>query len=185
MITAEMILYELESSLYNEVSATYNERVALACTHALFECLYLNFNKSPMYIPTSDKAILLTKYEAIWRDFTGSNHVELSIKYHLSFQQIYTITNKMREQYINKIQADIFLESKPKIEDSKPFMLVVFDEYLPPEFLKYGVSECDAMKFSKKIADFLLKNYSGISVLISKHLKKNRANKAQIDCFNL
>jgi len=185
MITANMILHQLESSLYKEVSATYNEKVALACTQALFECLYLNFNKSPMYIPTSDKASLLNKYEAIWADFTGSNYIELSIKYHLSFQQIYTITNKMRGQHINKIQTDIFPKPEPKIEDSKPFMLQVFDEYLPAEFVKCNVSDLDAKKFSKKIADFLLKNYPGISVLISKSLKKKRANKEQIDCFNM
>lgn len=44
---------------------------------------------------------------AIWRDFTGNNHHELAIKYHLSVPYIYEITARMRKLFCAK-QQDLF-----------------------------------------------------------------------------
>lgn len=183
MITADRILRDLESIIYKEVCATYNEKVALACVNALFDCLFLNFNKNPMYIPTSDKVSIQNRYESIWRDFTGSNHHELSIKYRLSLPQIYTIIKKMMSFNVSKVQTDIFPMPDRRTNESKPILLVVVDDYLPAEFVKCGLSQTDSIFFAKKISSHLCEKYPGISVLFSKSMKKKRCNKDQVDCF--
>lgn len=181
MITADVILHDLEVFIYKEICATHGEKMALSSAKALFECLWLNFRKGLMYVPTSKNEDLNERYESIWNDFKGSNHHELAIKYRLSLPQIYTITNKMRNSFMRKNQTDIF--PLPEEKNSKPITLFVIEEYLPTELIKCGLSEPEATSLAQKVSSYLCEKFPGVSVCISDALRKKRADKGQSDLF--
>ena len=181
MITADQILHELETLVIKEVSVSHGEKKAIACSKALFDCLWINFRKSLMYVPTTDKEQFIIKYETIWNDFTGRNHQDLAIKYRLSLQQIYNIIKVSKRLNTPKYQDDIFPLSEDKT--TKPLTLYVLDEYLPHELTKCGLSDVEAKEIAKKIAIFLCANFPGISICISDALKKKRSTKNQDDIF--
>ena len=97
---------------------------------------------------------------AIWKDFNGKNHGELSIKYRLSFQQIYAIIRMMRKNASSPI--------------GKPVVLVVIEEYLPPALTKCGLLDKEAKKLAAEVAGFLCRNFPGISIMVTDALKKSR-----------
>lgn len=181
MITADTILNELESFVFNEVSPSYGEKLASACCTALIECLYLNFKDQLMYIPTSNRVEQAKKHQAIFNDFTGNNHKELAIKYRLSLPSIYKITNSQKNKYINKIQYNLF--PLPEEINIKPVTLIVTQEYLPNEFILCGLSSLDSNKLANKVSDYLLIKYPGIAICISNKIRKEKIKKKQISLF--
>lgn len=172
MITADSILRDLEALTYSTVRATHAEKTALACAGALFECLFLNFRKQYLYVPTSDKDALHDKYEAVWRDFKGHNHNELSIKYRLSVQQIYNITNRMRRDNVRRIQHDLF--PLPEAKPEKAIVLTVLEDYLPHDLQRAGLSADEAVLTARTVADYLCATYPGISIRITEAMRNRR-----------
>lgn len=181
MITSEDIIQAVEAYIYKECVKSYNEKVALACTNAVFECLYLNFKGQLMYIPTLNNTQVTKQHEEIYKDFTGANHKDLAIKYNRSLQNIYSIVNNYRDKEIRQRQVDMFpIKNEPK---NKPITLSVIEEYLPYEFKKISLSDQDADNLSKKLALFLCQNYPGISICFSEIMRKKRHNKNQLSLF--
>lgn len=172
MITADSILRDLERFVYDQVCRLHAPKTALACAGALFDCLYLNFRKQYLYVPTSDREALHERYEAIWADFKGHNHNELSVKYHLSVQQIYSIIGKMRRQHVRQRQADLF--PVPSDEPDKPLTLTVLEDYLPHDLQRVGLPEPDARQLAQQVADYLCATYPGISIRITEAMRKQR-----------
>jgi len=183
MITAADIMNDLETYIYKEVCATYGEKKAVASAKALFDCLWLNFRKGLMYIPSSYRASLTERNELIWSDFTGNNHHELAIKYRITLPQIYTIINKMRDAHLRKNQADLFPLPDSDSESSKPITLYVIEEYLPAELIKCGLSEFDAQSVAQKISVYLCQKFPGVSICISDVLRNSRAQNSQLELF--
>lgn len=181
MITADSILHDLEAYVFAVVCQTHPEKTALACAGALFECLFLNFRKQCLYVPTSDKNALLDKYQSVWRDFRGHNHNELSIKYRLSVQQIYTIIKIMRRDSIRQVQSDLF--PLPETETDKPIVLAVLEDYLPHELQRAGLSIEQSIELARKIADYLCASYPGISIRITESMR-NRRQRGSHDLFD-
>ncbi|AEC17624.1 Mor transcription activator family [Gallibacterium anatis UMN179] len=67
-----------------------------------------NWGGEVIYIP---KALLITLCErdlAIWNEFNGSNHRELSRKYGVSMQWVYQIVKRMQKEEIDRHQMDMF-----------------------------------------------------------------------------
>lgn len=181
MITADDILKDLEAFTYRQVLASHPERIALAAVSALFECLFLNFRKQYMYIPTSDKAVLADRYDAIWNDFRGHNHKELGIKYRYSEQQIYSIIKQMRRVQVSLRQHDLF--PLPDQTPVKPLTLVVLEDYLPADFERAGLPQDEAVQLAGAIADYLCQTYPGISVRITEALWQKRQGGGNDDLF--
>ncbi|MBP4133541.1 Mor transcription activator family protein [Gallibacterium anatis] len=74
----------------------------------LAQCIAESWGGEVIYIP---KALLITLSErdlAIWRDFNGSNHRELSRKYGVSMQWVYQIVKRMQKEEIDRHQMDMF-----------------------------------------------------------------------------
>lgn len=172
MITAETVLHELESRVYRAVLPRHGERTARAAARALFDCLFLNFRKQCLYVPTSDKAALHERYEAIWGDFNGRNHAELAVKYRLSLQQIYTITNHMRHLHLRDRQQQLF--PLPAAPTAKPLLLTVLDDYLPADLQRAGLPEAEANALAADIAGHLCQTYPGITIRITESLRHKR-----------
>jgi Mor family transcriptional regulator len=181
MITAESILRDLEAYTYARVSLQHPEKLALACAKALFECLYLNYRGQYLYIPNTDKDALLEKYAAIWNDFNGRNHAELSIRYHRSVQQIYSIIKAMRTQQIRQRQSDLF--PLPEEKPVKPLVLTVLEDYLPADLQRAGLPGTESHALAKQIADYLCATYPGLQIRITESLWARR-NRHEGDLFN-
>ncbi|MCF7963983.1 MAG: hypothetical protein K9L79_00420 [Methylobacter tundripaludum] len=178
MITADDIIGDLESLTYRKVSEAYPERIALACSKALFDCLFLNFKGQSMYVPTRDIAALAAldeHYEVIWQEFKGRNHTELAIRHRLSLQHIYNIVNIMRRRHMRKHQDDLFPQDLAH-EDNRPLTLVVLDDYLPAELQRAGVTETEAKILAGDIAMHLCQHYPGVSVRITEAMRSKRQN---------
>jgi len=175
MITADAILHDLESLAYRKVLVAYPERTALACSKALFDCLFLNFRSQAMYVPTRDLTELHERYETIWREFTGHNHGELAIRHRLSLQQIYNIVNTMRTAHARKYQDDLFAHDLAA-DDNRPLTLVVLADYLPAELHRAGLAEDEAKTLAGDIAAHLCQAYPGISVRITEAMRNKRHN---------
>ncbi|MDX8127751.1 Mor transcription activator family protein [Methylomonas sp. BW4-1] len=173
MINAESIMRELENFVYREVFDEHGKKIALGCAAALFECLWLNFRKQTLYVPSADKqnSVLQERNKAIWREFNGNNHAELSIKYRLSLQQIYSITRRMRANPSGRGNR----AGRPCAEaKDKPLILQVLEEYLPPELAKCGLSIEQASALADGIAGFLCQSFPGVSIRITDTLKAFR-----------
>jgi hypothetical protein len=183
MITADHILQDLEAYAYRRVLVNHPERIARACAGALFQCLFLNFRKQYMYVPTSDKSELHDRYESIWHDFNGRNHGELAIRHRLSIQQIYTITNQMRREQIKTRQQDLF--PLPDTPISKPLTLVVLEDYLPADLQRAGLPVDQANHLASEIADYLCATYPGISIRITEAMWNKRSKPDSDDLFDL
>ena len=181
MITAEFIFSDLESYIYKEVRAIHSEKIALACSGAFFDCLWLNFRKGLMYVPTSDKRNQDHRYQAIWGEFNGGNHQELAVKYRLSQVQIYSIVKQMRSTFIRKNQCDLFPVSEE--ENNKPITFFVIEEHLPTDLIKSGLSALEAASLAQKISSYLCQNFPGVSVCITDKMRKKRDNNGQSELF--
>lgn len=177
MITADSVLTSLETLIFKEVMRFKDEKTALACAQALFDCLYLNFRRQLMYIPTSDQSSKQQQYEEIYNEFNGRNHKELAVKHRLSLPTIYAITKRMKTRHMRKIQNDLF--PLPEEEQKKPITLVVVEQYLPNELQNCGLSEKESNFLSEKISAYLCANYPGVSICISDTLRKKRAKNNQ------
>lgn len=172
MLTTDDILHDLERYVFDRVLATHPEKIALACARALFECLFLNFRKQRMYVPTSDKQAQHLRYEQIWREFNGRNHAELSIRYRLSVQQIYAITRLMRAAHVRDKQAQLF--PLPETEETKPLALVVLTDYLPAELERAGLPADAAKRLALDLAAYLCASYPGVSLRITEAAWRQR-----------
>lgn len=181
MITAELVMQDLESYLYKEIIQNYDENKALASTRALFECLYLNFRGQLMYVPTSDKTEMTSLHALIYRDFSGTNHKDLAIKYKRSLPNIYAITKTEKVKEMRKCQDDMF--PLPEIEITRPITLMVIEDYLPYELIKCGIMDKDAKSLAEKLSRFLCKNFPGIAICISDTLRKKRVDQSQLSLF--
>ena len=165
MISTESVLHELETTVYRRVLPRHGERLALACARALVECLYLNFRRQPLYVPTGVYAEVEERHKAIWADFNGRNHAELGIKYRLSLQSIYEITKRMRKTALKDRQADLF---PPADEASaKPQTLVVLEEYLPADLARAGLPENEAADIAAAVTQQLCADYPGTTLRIT------------------
>jgi Mor transcription activator family len=173
MINAESIMMELEKFIYLEVIYAHGEKSALGCASALFDCLWLNFRKQAIYIPTSDRSELQRRNDAIWREFTGTNHAELSVKYRLSLQQIYSITRNMRA---NTLASNAPNDKPSANSHNKQIAILVIEEYLPVELIKFGLSGVEAETLSQKVAAYLCHNFPGVVIRITDALKDARNN---------
>jgi Mor family transcriptional regulator len=175
MITADDIMHDLESLTYRKVLASHPERTALACTRALFDCLFLNFRGQAMYVPTRDLAEQHEKYLTIWQEFNGKNHSELAIRHRLSLQQIYNIVHTMRSGHVRKHQNDLFPHDLPN-DDNRPLTLVVLADYLPVDLHRAGIAEAEAKTLVGEIAAHLCRTYPGIAVRITEAMRLKRQN---------
>jgi len=180
VITAESIVYALEAYIFKEAVKDHDEKIALACVSALFKCLHLNFRSTLMYVPTmsNDHSSL---HESIYRDFNGNNHMELSIKYRRSLQNIYTIIKAQSCLEINKRQVNIF--PFPDLKKSKTITQIVFEEYLFNDLIDVGLSAENAQLIASKLFVFLCQEYPGISICISDKMQKKRDYKGQDKLF--
>lgn len=182
MITANSILRDLEAFTYSRVRVHHSEKLALACARALFECLYLNFRKQCLYIPNTDKDALHEKYAAIWNDFNGRNHAELSIRYHRSVQQIYSIIKLMRTSQLRQRQHDLF--PLPEDKPSKPLALIVLEDYLPADLQRAGLPIDESHDLAQQIADHLCETYPGVQIRITESMWAQR-QRHEGDLFDL
>ncbi|OBX07046.1 transcriptional regulator [Gallibacterium salpingitidis] len=76
----------------------------------LAQCIAESWGGEIIYIP---KALLIALSErdlAIWREFNGSNHRELSRKYGVSMQWVYQIVKRVQKEEVAKRQYDMFNE---------------------------------------------------------------------------
>ncbi len=163
MIDAETIVYSLENFVYQNVSDTHGEKIALGGATALFNCLWLNFSKQVLYVPTSDRQTMQRRNDAIWQEFTGKNYADLSVKYRLSLQQIYKITGKNRSKWrLGSTKKD------------KPIVLKVIEEYLPAELVKQGLSNKEAETLAQKVASYLCLHFPGVSIRITSEMRDAR-----------
>lgn len=178
MISAETVLKELETLAYNSVLSTHGENTALAAANAIFDCLWINFKEMHLYIPVSDWEAKKTRNEAIFKEFNGSNHRELAVKFRLSCQSIYNITNKMRAARSIKRSPN---GEKPL--DNLPITIFVITEYLPPELVAIGLSKNDAALLSKNITAYLCEQFTGVTIIMSHALKRERQVKGNLICF--
>ena len=180
MISAETILQELENFTYDKVVSTYGKNTAIAAAAALFDCLWINFRCQIVYTPMSDGMEYKRRNESIVKDFNGFNHSELSIKYRLSFQAIYSILRKARAA--NSLKHNAYISTPPKKE--RPVTLLIIYEYLPVKLVAIGITESDALLLSENIARYLCEQFPGIYFVMSDTLKKNRHEKCRLLCFN-
>lgn len=180
VITSETVICALEAYIYKEVTMYYDKKIASNCVDALFKCLYLNFRSSLMYIPTSnnDNSIL---HKSIYDDFNGHNHMDLSIKYRRSLQNIYAIIKQQKHIQVALHQTDIFPISS--FNKSKPITQIVFDEYLYDDLIKLGLEDKTAKLIVTNLYIFLCKNYPGISICVTKKMQKERAKITQQSLF--
>lgn len=172
MITANSILRDLEAFTYSRVRVQHSEKLALACARALFDCLYMHFMRQCLYIPTSDKAGLHETYAAIWNDFNGRNHAELSVRYHVSVQHIYAVIKQMRQNNIRQRQHDLFPlpDEKPK----KPLVRIVLEDYLPADLQRAGLPMDESNDLAQQIADHLCETYPGVQIRITESHRAQR-----------
>jgi hypothetical protein len=173
MIHDETVMKELENFVFRKVVICHGEMVAMKCAEALFECLWLNFRKQCLYVPSTynQASLLQDRNKAIWEDFNGTNYAELSIKYRLSLQQIYNITRMMRKNPSgcgNRI-------GRPSDESrNKPLVLVVIEEYLPPSLTKCGLVEGESKNLAAEVAGFLCRSFPGVLIRFNDSLKNSR-----------
>lgn len=185
MITAELVIKELEMLTYKEVLSIKDEKTACSCVSALFNCLYLNFKTRLMYIPSSSKEDIEDiekERENIYADYINNlSYQDLAVKYHRSVQNIYAITKAMRKQHVRKHQSDLFpLEPE---ETKKPITLLVIEEYLPNELTHCGLTDEESKSIANKISEHLLATFPGVSITISNAMKRNRAEQNQTSLF--
>ena len=171
MINAESIMLELEKFVYQDVVATHGEKAALGSAAALFDCLWLNFRKQTLYVPTFDRKALERRNEEILREFNGANYADLSVKYRLSLQQIYSITKKMLAK--PSIKTEPAEKPNPDNQD-KPLALWVIEEYLPADLVKCGLSGEEAVTLAQRVAAFLCQRFPGVMIRITDALKDAR-----------
>lgn len=181
MLTADDVLLDLERYVYARVMADRDEQTALACASALFQCLFLNFRKQYLYVPTPAREQARQRYDAIWRDFSGHNHVDLSLKYHLSVQQVYAIIKTMRKKAAQRYQADLF--SHDEGDPDPPLTLRVLQEYLPHDLARAGLGEPENVALARQVADYLCARYGGLSLKITEQLADKRQSGQQISLF--
>lgn len=182
MINADSILHALESHVFRTVLASHGEKTARACAGALFECLCLNFRYRQMYVPTTDWKAILARYESIWRDFNGHNHIDLAAKYRISMQRIYKIVAYMRANHIRQRQSDLF-PMLDESEDKRPLTLIVLEDYLPTEFARAGLSETEAKTLAQSVQDKLCNDYPGVQVSAFDTVYRARHNGGNEDLF--
>lgn len=172
MITGEAVLHDIESRVYQAVCQAHGERMALACVRALATCLYLNFKARLIYIPTGYHADAEQRFDAIWADFTGRNHAELSIKYRISLQRVYEIVKFMRKAALQTRQADLFPHDEP--ESNKPLILAVLHDYLPAELRRVGLPQHEAENLAADLGRHLIATYPGIQFCVSAAMWQKR-----------
>ncbi|WP_010603978.1 Mor transcription activator family protein [Pseudoalteromonas maricaloris] len=63
---------------------------------------------SSIYIPKGVSLDNMLKHSAIYQDFRGDNHAELSKKYNLSEQRIYQIVRAVKAAETKRIQPELF-----------------------------------------------------------------------------
>lgn len=148
MIKSEDVMSDLQAFVRNEVT---NPKTGEACAIALLECFGLNFRFQTIYVPTQTKRNkeIEKRNQSIVSDFSGNNHNELAIKYHLSLMSIYNIIKAARRK------------DETGEKPLKPLLLFVIDEYLPPDLIKAGLCEAEAKILSQKVADYLCDKYPG------------------------
>lgn len=180
VITAESVMCALEAYVFKEVIKDHDEKIALACVSSLFKCLHLNFRSTLMYVPTlsNDHSSL---HESIYRDFNGNNHMELSVKYRRSLQNIYAIIKAQSNNEINKRQVNIF--PLPELKKTKPITQIVIEEYLLNDLIDVGLSPEIAQLITSNLFVFLCQEFPGISICISDKMQKKRLYKAQETLF--
>jgi len=148
MIKSKDVMADLQAFVRNEVS---DPKTGDACASALLQCFALNFRFQTIYVPNQAQRNkeIRQRNKDILSDFTGNNHNELAIKYRLSLQMIYNIIRESRRQ------------AETGEKPLKPILLLVMDEYLPPDLIKAGLSGSDATALSQKVADYLCEKYPG------------------------
>lgn len=165
MINAESIMIELENIVYQDLVSTYCERIASNCSRALLDCLWLNFRKVCLYIPTSDRLAIHARNVEMWKKFNGNNYTDLAIKYRISVQQVYSIIKIMRAE---------FSYHENNQYKNRPLLLLVINEYLTDDFIRCGLSTEQAKVTAQRVADHLCENYPGVSIRITDTLKASR-----------
>jgi len=173
VISADDILRDLEAFTFKQVGASHPELVAIACARALFECLFLNFRKQYLYVPTGTNHVLQQRHEMIWREFNGRNYGELAIKHKLSLQQIYNVINVMRADAVRRRQADLFAADIAEIE-RRPLLMVVMQDYLPADLQRAGLAAAESHVIASEIAGYLCATYPGISIRITEAMRQRR-----------
>lgn len=181
MLSADDILHDLECYVYAAVVSDYDEKTALACAAALFQCLFLNFRKQYLYVPTVMRKQARQRHEAVWHDFSGRNHVQLSMKYHLSLPQVYAIIKIMRKKDAQRYQDDLF--SHDEEGSDNPLTLRVLQEYLPHDLAQAGLGEPENIRLAQQVSDYLCTRYGGLSLKITEQLADKRQPTQQVSLF--
>lgn len=184
MITADNILSDLKTMVYRTVAAAHGESRALSCVRAVVDCLYLNFRRQLIYVPTPLRHNSQVNIEHIWHDFNGRNHIELATKYRVSTQWVYRVIKQMRKRHTSRYQSDLF----PKVEenDPRPALLAVLQDYLPADLQRAGLPAPAAAELANAIADHLTAHYSGISIKITGELwHSHRGDDGNHDLFGM
>lgn len=156
MMLVDVILADLGQFVLNEVRDSHGDKVARDSAKALVKCLWLNYCRSIMYVPTIDRQAISKRNEAIYAECTGRNYQDLSIKYRISLQQIYSI-----------IKAQRAIHKHGQQNDAKQTVISVIEELLPPELVRLGFSESDAASLASSIANHLCQHFPGVSCRVT------------------
>lgn len=179
LITADLIIKDLEDTIYKDVVINYGDKIAKSCAEALFQCLYLNFKNQLMYIPVPKN------HNDIYQDFINNySYQDLAFKYNRSVQNIYAITKILKKQYIIDHQSDIFPLPGDQKKTRKPTTILILESYLPSELIQCGLEEKKSKEVSKKILNHICSTYPGVQITISIEMKNDRSTlKKQTSIF--
>jgi Mor family transcriptional regulator len=182
MITADDILSDISAVAYQAILVTHGECLALASARAVVDCLYLNFRRQYIYVPTPSRQGWQDRHDRIWQEFNGRNHAELAAKYRVSTQWVYQVVKHMRQEQIKTRQADLF--PLPETGDTRQTLMAVLQDYLPADLRRAGLSDSESDAVASVVALRLTERYPGISFKISAELWRQRRGDETGDLFD-
>ena len=148
---ANIVLTDLKRFTFETCKQTHaSEKIADSCANAAIKVITLNFKNRLMYVPSGHTVKKVKDHHIIRKEFNGTNHAELAIKYQRSLQNIYSI-----------------LKSKTPVKLKRPITIGIIEDYMPVEFIRFGLSEDEAETLAKNIAEHLQQTFPGVSIYAS------------------
>lgn len=148
------VLSSLKKFIYETVMLSHScQKTADSCANKALSVISLNFASRLMYIPSCFDLNKNKIKEQIKKEFNGSNHFQLCLKYKLSTQAIYNILRAKKNKAIKK-----------------PITIEVVEDYMPDEFIRIGLTETEALILAAKISKYLQDNFAGVSIYIERSI---------------
>ncbi|EJG5923802.1 hypothetical protein NAE50_002196 [Salmonella enterica] len=143
-----------------------------------------------IHIPKGAQYKVLQRNQALFNDFTGSNHAPLGRKYGISIQMVYDIVKRMRQEYIERHQMDMFdNKATPDNKEVSDFLsagLLVLDDIMTHcavcirEHLT--IDETQARTLGEEVANYMSNHWHGQTAYIRSG-KTEAADDDQDDLF--